>query len=223
MQSNELFSAQDWQNPTADTLRLAYMHGAFPMHDSDDDVIGWYTPNPRGVIPLDGFHIPKNLARAVRRNDLEIRADTAFVDVMLACAEQTPDRDGRWINNCLLAAYADLFASGTAHSIEAWRGETLVGGLYGVHLGAVFFGESMFSRPGAGGTNASKICLVHLVRWMRERGFVLLDTQFWNPHLDQFGCIEIPRRKYLDQLQRALALDVTWGSFTPVRTTPERS
>ncbi|MCA9297325.1 MAG: leucyl/phenylalanyl-tRNA--protein transferase, partial [Phycisphaerales bacterium] len=164
MHSNDLFNAQDWQNPTADTLRLAYMHGAFPMHDPDDDVIGWYTPNPRGVIPLDAFHIPKNLGRAVRRNDFEIRADTAFVAVMQHCAEQTPDRDGTWIDDRLLNAYAQLFEDGNAHSIEAWRGDALVGGLYGVHLGGAFFGESMFSRPDAGGTNASKICLVHLVR-----------------------------------------------------------
>ncbi|MCA9297299.1 MAG: hypothetical protein KC983_12300, partial [Phycisphaerales bacterium] len=114
------------------------------------------------------------------------------------------------------------FEEGNAHPIEDWRGHALAGGLYGVHLGGAFFGESMVSRPDAGGTNASKICLVHLVRHMRERGFLLLDTQFRNPHLDQFGCIEIPRRLYLDQLQRALARDVTWGMFPPVRTTPER-
>jgi leucyl/phenylalanyl-tRNA--protein transferase len=212
----------DPQRPDAALLRWAYAQGVFPMADPDGGHIGWYSPDPRGIIPLDAFHVPRTLARALRRRDLEIRADTAFEHVMRECGERRDlERDGgTWIDERLVRAYVELHEaaggrSGTAgaHSVEAWRGDELVGGLYGVHLGAAFFGESMFVRPELGGTDSSKICLVRLVEHLRARGFTLLDTQFWNPHLDQFGCTEIPRDDYLARLAEALRHPATWGQF----------
>ncbi len=203
----------DPQHPNARLLLWAYRHGAFPMADPDSGSLEWFSPNPRGIIPLDAFRVPKNLAREVRRRRFEIRYDTAFRDVMTSCGPQRPAPEGSWIDERLLAAYGSLHEIGHAHSVEAWREGRLVGGLYGVHLGAAFFGESMFVRPELGGTNASKVCLVHLVERLIERNFRLLDTQLWNPHLDQFGCIEIPRREYLRRLEDAVAGagEVGWG------------
>lgn len=196
-------------------LLWAYRQGVFPMAEIETDDLRWYSPDPRGVIPLDDFLVPKSLARVVRNCNLDIRSDTAFEFVIRACAE--PRRDGSWISERLIEVYLQLHSIGNAHSVEAWRENQLVGGLYGVHIGAAFFGESMFSLPQQGGSNASKVCLVHLVAWMRSRGFSLLDTQFRTPHLDQFGCIEIPRLDYLARLSDAVKCDITWGRFDQVQ------
>jgi leucyl/phenylalanyl-tRNA--protein transferase len=132
---------------------------------------------------------------------------------MRECATERSASNRSWMNERLLRSYVELHRRGHAHSIEAWLQDELVGGLYGVHIGGAFFGESMFSRPGRGGTNASKVCLVHLVRWLQKRGFSLLDTQFRTPHLAQFGCTEIPAREYRTTLANAVAAEVAWGEF----------
>lgn len=198
----------DPQKPTADLLLWSYRRGIFPMADLSADRIDWYSPDPRGVIPLDAFRVRKSLQRVVKRGDFEIRSDSAFEEVIRACADP---RGSDWINDRLIRAYSELHDLGYAHSVEAWLGDKLVGGLYGVQIGGAFFGESMFSRPKVGGTNSSKVCMVHLVRWMRHRKFTLLDSQYWNRHLNQFGCIEIPREEYLRKLQEAVDAPVTWG------------
>jgi leucyl/phenylalanyl-tRNA--protein transferase len=205
----------DPEHPTPELLLWAYRRGIFPMADPITGEMGWYSPDPRGIIPLVGFRVSRNLARAVRQRRFYIRCDTAFGEVMRACAKPRSRDDLPWIDDRLITAYAGLHRLGHAHSVEAWREGTLVGGLYGVQIGAAFFGESMFVFPNLGGTNASKICLVHLVGHMRRRGFILLDTQFVNPHLRQFGCIEIPRAEYLHRLADAVARPVTWGEFEP--------
>ncbi|MCA9289691.1 MAG: leucyl/phenylalanyl-tRNA--protein transferase [Phycisphaerales bacterium] len=194
-------------------LRWAYARGWFPMADPEADVIDWYGPDPRGIIPLDDFHVPRNLARLLRQGRFEIRSDTAFEQVFRACAVPRSEENGTWMSPRLAAAYLDLHGSGDAHSVEAWLDGRLVGGLYGVHLGGAFFGESMFCTPEAGGSNASKVCLAHLVGWLRHRGFALLDTQFANAHLDQFGCVEIPARVYARRLGAAVARRCAWRPF----------
>jgi leucyl/phenylalanyl-tRNA--protein transferase len=175
----------------------AYRRGLFPMGMEDGD-IGWFSPDPRGIIPLDAFRIPSRLARVVRQHVFEIRVDTAFDTVMRACAERADE--GTWITDEILDCYVALHRMGLAHSVEAWQGNDLAGGLYGVHLGRAFFGESMFHRV----TDASKVALVALVDRLQRRGFALLDTQWTTPHLAQFGAREIPRDEYLEQLGRAL-------------------
>ena len=188
-----------------DALLNAYASGWFPMAVAAGD-IRWYSPDPRGVIPLDTFHVPSRLARTLRKQPFEIRVDTRFRDVIEACAARTDD-EGNWIDREILESYCALHARGFAHSVEAWRDGRLVGGLYGVALGGAFFGESMFHSV----TDASKAALVALVGRLRERGFVLLDTQWVTEHLEQFGAIEIPRRQYLRSLDDALAIDVTFA------------
>lgn len=178
-----------------ETLLRAYSQGVFPM--ADDGEILWFSPERRGLIPLDdAFHIPHGLKRALKRKPFEIRFDTAFRDVMLACA----DRDDTWIDEVILDSYVELHRLGFAHSVECWDAEGLQGGLYGVELPGAFFGESMFSRK----TDASKIALVALVELLRERGFRLLDTQWMTPHLRQFGGYEMPRENYHQTLAEAL-------------------
>jgi leucyl/phenylalanyl-tRNA--protein transferase len=164
--------------------------------------IRWYSPDPRGIIPLDTFHVPSRLARSLRARPFEIRIDTNFPAVIRACAER-PDPDGNWIDDEIIDSYSALFEQGFAHSVEAWRGDQLVGGLYGVAMRGAFFGESMFHRA----TDASKAALVALVEHLRERGYALLDTQWVTEHLLQFGAIEIPRRRYLRLLDQALTID----------------
>lgn len=165
--------------------------------------IAWFSPDPRGVIPLDGFHIPSRLARVVRSRRFEVRIDTAFEAVMRECADRQDDEDGTWISETIIECYVALHRLGIAHSVETWEGKELVGGLYGVHLGGAFFGESMFHRA----TDASKVALVGLVDRMRRRSFSLLDVQWVTPHLEQFGAIEIPREDYLARLNAALKRD----------------
>jgi leucyl/phenylalanyl-tRNA--protein transferase len=192
------------QRPDAELLLRVYASGIFPMVDPRSGAIGYYSPDPRAVIPLDRFHVPRSLARVVAKRPFELRTDTAFERVIRACAEPRADRRETWLDERLIAAYVELHERGFAHSVEAFRDGELVGGLYGVQLGAAFFGESMFSRPEQGGTDASKVCLVELVRILREHGFTLLDTQFTTRHLARFGCVEIPRARYLELLERAL-------------------
>jgi leucyl/phenylalanyl-tRNA--protein transferase len=182
----------------ADLLLRAYAAGVFPM-GMDGGEIGWFSPDPRGIIPLDDrFHVPHGLRRTLKKNRFEIRLDTAFAEVMRGCA----GRRETWIDDTIFKSYVRLHFLGHAHSVEAWRDGELVGGLYGVSLGGAFFGESMFSRA----PDASKVALVTLVEKLRERRFTLLDTQWTTPHLRQFGAIDIPRRDYLSRLRRALAV-----------------
>lgn len=185
-----------------DLLLRAYAAGIFPMAESaDDPEIFWVDPERRGILPLDGCHIPHKLRRTVRNGPFEVRCDSAFAEVVRGCAAATPDRPETWINAEILALYVELHGRGRAHSVETWLDGELVGGLYGVALGGAFFGESMFSRA----TDASKVALVHLVARLIESGFLLLDTQFTTPHLARFGVIEIPRAEYQRRLSRALA------------------
>ncbi len=183
-------------NLDPDTLLRAYVQGVFPMGDSDG-VIRWYTADPRGIIPLDRFHVPRTLRQTVRQRRFEIRINTAFEQVMRKCMEVRPVS---WINQELIEAYLRLYELGYAHSVESWRNGELVGGLYGVSLGGAFFGESMFHTA----TDASKVALVHLVERLRERGYELLDTQASTEHLQRFGCIEIPFSEYMMLLRKAI-------------------
>ena len=187
---------------SADTLLTAYASGWFPMSISPGD-IRWYSPDPRGIIPLDTFHAPRRLARTVRQERFEVRFDTSFRAVISACAAR-PDADGNWIDHEILESYCALHEFGFAHSVETWQDDQLVGGLYGVALKGAFFGESMFHRA----RDASKVALAALVGRLRARGFVLLDTQWVTDHLVQFGAVEIPRRRYLRMLEQALQVDV---------------
>jgi leucyl/phenylalanyl-tRNA--protein transferase len=188
-------------------LVSAYSSGWFPMA-VDHGEIRWYSPDPRGVIPLDSFHVPSRLARVIRSGRFTVAVDRDFEAVMRACAgtERNDDDPGTWINREILESYVELHRLGVAHSVETWQEDRLVGGLYGVALGGAFFGESMFHHV----TDASKVALAALVDRLRSRGFRLLDIQWVTPHLEQFGAIEIPRPKYLKLLAGALSCDVTF-------------
>jgi leucyl/phenylalanyl-tRNA--protein transferase len=192
--------------PTLDPALVlrAYREGIFPMAMESGE-IGWFSPDPRGVIPLDAFHTPTRLARVVRSGRFDIHVDRAFEAVMRACAAREYD-DGTWISESIIECYVTLHRLGIAHSVETWHGDELVGGLYGVHLGGAFFGESMFHRA----TDASKVALVALVDRLRRRDFRLLDIQWVTPHLEQFGAIEIPQEEYLRLLKQALAREVSF-------------
>ena len=190
---------------TGDLLIAAYRRGFFPMADGESQEVYWYQPDPRGIIPLDQFRVPESLGRRVRSGRFKVTVDACFEQTMRECSKARSDENGSWMTDRLLAAYCDLHDRGAAHSLEAWRAGHLVGGLYGVHLGGAFFGESMFSRPAIGGTDASKVCLVHLVERLRDRGFSLLDTQYINEHLKQFGCLEVSAGRYARMLETALA------------------
>jgi len=182
-------------------LLRAYAAGIFPMSESrDDPQVFWVDPVTRGILPLDAYHIPRSLKKAVRKGLFEIRCDSAFEQVLELCAEPGAGRENTWINPSIQDAVIKLHEMGFAHSVECWQGNRLVGGLYGIALGAAFFGESMFSRE----TNASKIALVHLLAYLKMGNFQLLDTQFVTEHLTRFGTIEIPARDYLTRLEKAL-------------------
>ena len=167
--------------------------------------IRWYSPDPRGIIPLEAFRAPRRLARTLRQERFEVRVDTSFRAVITACADRR-DPDGNWIDDEILESYCRLHDVGMAHSVETWQDGALVGGLYGVSLKGAFFGESMFHRA----RDASKVALAALVDRLRAGGFVLLDTQWVTDHLVQFGAIEIPRRRYLRLLDQALRVDATF-------------
>ncbi len=165
------------------------------MADSKDGEIGWYSPDPRAIIPIDSFKISRSLRQVLTKRMFEIRFDTAFEEVMKRCGE----REETWISGEIIRSYTELYRLGYAHSIETWKENVLVGGLYGVAIGAAFFGESMFSRV----RDASKVALVALVEHLREQRFELLDTQYITPHLKTFGAYEIPRNEYLAGLKNA--------------------
>jgi leucyl/phenylalanyl-tRNA--protein transferase len=191
-------------------LLAAYAQGLFPMAERrDDPTLYWVSPELRGILPLSGFHVPHRLARTVRCGFFTVTSDMAFARVMEECAAPRAGREQSWINAEILRLYGALHAAGHAHSLECWQDGELVGGLYGVQLGAAFFGESMFSKA----RDASKVALVHLVEGLIRGGFVLLDTQFLTSHLARFGAVEIPRDEYLLELQRAIAQVAVWPSF----------
>jgi leucyl/phenylalanyl-tRNA--protein transferase len=187
---------------TPEVLLKAYACGIFPMAESAEDPgLYWIEPERRGVIPLDRFHVPRRLARTVRRDIFTIRIDSDFPGVIDGCANAAPGRPKTWINSRIRELYTDLFRAGHCHTVEAWLNGRLVGGLYGVRLGAAFFGESMFTRE----RDASKVALVHLVARLTVGGFRLLDTQFTTEHLKRFGAIELGRAAYQRLLDRAVA------------------
>lgn len=198
--SESIFTREGYIRPAV--LIAAYRGGMFPMAMDNRGEIGWFSPDPRGVLPLDEFHIPHGLRRAMKKSPFEVRFDTAFSEVMAGCA----DRRTTWISREILTSYEKLFELGYAHSVESWRDGELCGGLYGVSIGGAFFGESMFSRA----TDASKIALVALVERLRARNFLLLDTQWTTDHLSRFGCREIPRYEYLNLLNRALLVTTSF-------------
>lgn len=187
---------------TPGTVLAAYRIGLFPMKVGWRQRVGWWSPNPRGVIPLDAVHVSRSLRRATGR--FEIRTDTAFADVMLGCAD--PDRPHGWIDDEFLATYCRLHELGWTHSIETWLDGVLVGGLYGVAVGGLFAGESMFHRV----TDASKVALVATADHLRQRGFTLFDVQWVTPHLASMGAVEISRADYRRRLAQALQVDATW-------------
>ena len=192
--------APGYRIPT-DLLLKAYASGVFPMAESAaDPEVFWVRPEARGIIPLDGFHTPRSLRKAMRKGVFDIRFDFDFEATIDACAEKREERISTWINAPIREAYVQLHHMGHGHSVEAWQDGHLVGGLYGLALGRAFFGESMFSRQ----TDASKVCLVALVERLKERGFLLLDTQFTTEHLKHFGAIDVPRAKYEKILAEAL-------------------
>lgn len=223
----------------------AYRHGAFPMAEPQRPRVGargrgasqprridWYVPDPRAIIELyapprspqdlGGFHIPRSLARRLRNHPFTITSDQAFEVVIKACAEPAPalGRDDSWLDDRLINAYVALHRAGHAHSVEVWRAgpdgqPALVGGVYGVSVGAAFCAESMFCRPDLGGTDASKIALTYLVRHLRERGYELLDVQIRNHHTDQFGVVDVAASSYMDRLKVACVRNLDFGTVNP--------
>jgi leucyl/phenylalanyl-tRNA--protein transferase len=184
---------------TPEQLLAAYARGYFPMAKSKDDPeLYWFSPDMRGVIPLEGFRVPRSLAKDLCKNPFEVRVDIAFREVIAACGE----RQDTWINENILRLYTALYDRGFAHSVECWRNGKLVGGLYGLALGGAFFGESMFSLE----SNASKAALIALVERLKTAGYVLLDAQYTNEHLRQFGIIGMPKAEYLEKLREALTV-----------------
>ena len=195
---------------TPEGLLRAYAVGLFPMAEGRHDPrLYWIDPDVRGVIPLDGFHVPRRLARTVRQDRFEVRADGAFGEVIRACAAPGCGREATWINNQIITLYEALHRMGNAHSVECWVEGAVVGGLYGVSIGGAFFGESMFSHA----TDASKVALVHLVARLKRGGYRLLDAQFVTDHLRRFGAVEIPRAAYRRMLAEALAVDADFYSL----------
>jgi leucyl/phenylalanyl-tRNA---protein transferase len=195
---------------TPQILLKAYAAGVFPMaENANDPALYWMDPEERGIIPLRGFHISRSLRKAVKHRPYEIKIDSAFDAVLDSCAENTPTRRATWINSRIKTLYNQLAEMGHAHSVEAWFDGKLVGGLYGVRIGAAFFGESMFSRM----ENASKICLVHLVARLNAGGFTLLDAQFPNDHLKQFGTLAITKQDYHVLLNTAINRDAGFHDF----------
>jgi leucyl/phenylalanyl-tRNA---protein transferase len=183
-------------------LLNAYCNGIFPMADGRQGEIHWFSPEQRGIIPLNGLKISRSLRQTLKKNIFEIRIDGDVESTIRHCA----DRKDVWISETIVQSYLQLFQLGYAHSVETWHKGNLVGGLYGVVIGGAFFGESMFSTM----TDASKVALVHLVHHLNDRGFTLLDTQYTNSHLVTLGCIEISKQEYLDRLQAALNLQRTF-------------
>lgn len=193
---------------TSELIVRAYAAGIFPMaEDRDDDRLFWVDPEERGILPLDHFHLPRRLRRTVLSERYAVSVDRAFSAVIHACASAQPDRQGTWINGPIVTLFSDLHERGFAHSVEVWCEDELVGGLYGMSLGAAFFGESMFSHA----RDASKVALVHLVGRLKRAGYRLLDTQFITKHLEQFGAVEIARADYHQRLEAALAFSADFS------------
>ena len=200
---------------TPQVLLKAYACGIFPMAESADDPgLFWIEPERRGIIPLDSFHISRRLARTVRQRRFDIRIDTDFEAVIDGCATPARGRSRTWINARIRRLYRELFAMGGCHTVEAWLGDTLAGGLYGVTLGGAFFGESMFTRV----NDASKVALVHLVERLKAGGYTLLDAQFTTDHLRRFGAIEVGRRQYQKLLDQAVAGKGDFFALDRIRT-----
>jgi len=195
---------------TPKILLQAYTIGIFPMAEAaEDNALYWVEPDERGIIPLRGLRISQSLRKQVRRQPFEIRIDSAFSEVIEACAAKTRNRKSTWINARICKLYTQLHKMGHCHSVECWRDGKLVGGLYGVKIGAAFFGESMFSRV----TDASKVALVHLVARLNAGGFRLLDAQFTNPHLKTLGAIVMSKADYKELLPNAIAASADFNKF----------
>jgi leucyl/phenylalanyl-tRNA--protein transferase len=193
---------------TPDLLLKAYAYGVFPMAKSRGDTdVFWVQPKLRGVLPLESFHLSRSLRKRMRQGEFSVTVDTAFDAVMAGCAEAAEGRPDTWINDRIIALFNDVHRAGLAHSVEVWRDDELVGGLYGLAMGAAFFGESMFSRV----TDASKVALTHLAGILIKGDFTLLDTQFITDHLKRFGAIEISQEDYLTQLGTALTRQGRYG------------
>jgi len=187
------------------TLVRAYGSGIFPWFNEGDPII-WWSPDPRAIIPLDAFHVPRRLAATVRKNTFRVTVNERFAEVIRGCADNRDE--GTWLTDQMIRAYTALHRAGHAHSLEIWLGDDLVGGVYGVAIGGLFAAESMFHRA----TDASKVALVKLVERLTARGYSLLDVQIINEHTRQFGVIEIPRAEYLARLRAAVAQDgVSFG------------
>jgi len=201
------------KRPSAELLLSAYVQGIFPMaHPEADDEIFWYAPDPRAIIPLDEFHASRRLRQIVRKGVFEIKINADFVGVMNACAAPRDTQESTWISSGIIDSYVELHHLGFAHSVEAWQDGELVGGLYGVGVGGLFAGESMFHRA----TNASKVCLYHLVEHMKARGMTLLDIQFVTDHLAKFGAVEVTKDEYERQLQLAVTRPVNFVDGAPI-------
>lgn len=194
------------KRPTVEMLLAGYAQGIFPMaHPTENNEVYWYAPDPRGLLPIEEFHVPSRLEHTYRQRPFDLRVNTDFEAVIEGCAEpRGPDNQTTWISPQIIEAYTELHNRGNAHSVEAWDGEELVGGLYGVTLGGLFAGESMFYRE----TDASKICLVFTARRLAERGFGLFDIQWTNDHLEQFGAFEMSREEYERRLRDIIEWDV---------------
>lgn len=194
---------------TPEIVLRAYAAGIFPMAESSENPeLFWVDPEFRGILPFEQFHLPRSLRKTVRQNKFEIRYDTDFDGVIKGCGEHADDRRETWINGEIIYLYSKLFKMGHAHTVECWKDDRLVGGLYGVSLRGAFFGESMFSRV----RDASKVALVHLMARLKYGGFNLLDTQFVTEHLSLFGALEVPRERYHELLDDAMAVDATYFS-----------
>ena len=203
---------------TPELIVRAYRAGIFPMaEDAKDENLFWVSPEMRGIIPLDGFHLSASLRKAIRKSGFTVKVDTDFAAIIEGCATVGEDRDSTWINKTIRAVYGELFLRGVAHTVEVWDGPELVGGLYGLAIGGAFFGESMFHRR----TNASKIAMAHLVERLRAGGFVLLDTQFITEHLASLGGVEIRRAVYEERLAEALQVEADWGAWDKMTRRPE--
>ena len=195
---------------TPELIIRAYRAGIFPMaEDAEDEDLFWVSPEMRGIIPLDGFHLSTSLRKAIRKSGFVVRVDTDFDSVIDGCAEPDDGRESTWINRTIRSVYGELFRRGVVHTVEVWDGDDLVGGLYGLAIGGAFFGESMFHRK----TNASKMAMAHLVERLNAGGFVLLDTQFLTPHLASLGGVEIPREQYEERLAEALLVTGDWSAW----------
>ncbi len=194
-------------NLTPELLLLAYRNGIFPMAEPEnEDAVYWYAPDPRAILPLDGFRQSRSLTRVLKSGRFEVRIDTAFEQVMRECSRPRPTQPTTWISEEFIRVYTQLHQLGFAHSVECWQEDRLAGGLYGVSIGGAFMGESMFHRV----TDASKVALCHLVQRMRDRRMTLLDVQFVTPHLRRFGVIQIPREEYESRLGEALRKKVSF-------------